>query len=327
MVSKTKILAEEQTKENWISGGKVSQKHCSMDDSLLFPKISVITPSYNQGQFIEETIRSVLLQGYPNLEYIIIDGGSTDNSVEIIKKYEPWLAYWVSEADHGQSHAINKGMAMAVGDWVAWLNSDDYYLPGCLFKVAQAINLEPNLSWIVGTTLLKSEGKTVYKFYPKYLSEGEKDPRFVTNSWTDFVCTKKTGTGLPQPSSFWKRNAWMEIGGLNEKYHLAMDHELYVRLAYSGSQPHFLAEPLAVLRLHKTQKTAAGVVSFWQEEIRVVSQSMLKASSEEKLILSAYQAWLTRTVWRLKIEQFLRQFPLLLRAYYRIFRDSSGYKK
>src|SRR5947207_6789592 len=104
-----------------------------------WPRISIVTPSFNQGQFIEETIRSVLLQGYPNLEYIIIDGGSTDNTVGVIKKYEPWLAYWVSEKDRGQCDAINKGFARATGDIFAWLCSDDVYAPGALRRIAEKL--------------------------------------------------------------------------------------------------------------------------------------------------------------------------------------------
>src|SRR5438067_1469746 len=108
-------------------------------DGSAWPRISIVTPSYNQGQFIEETIRSVLLQGYPDLEYIIIDGGSQDESVEIIKKYEPWLTYWVSEQDRGQSHAINKGFDRSTGLILGWLNSDDVLLPNALATVASAI--------------------------------------------------------------------------------------------------------------------------------------------------------------------------------------------
>src|SRR5437588_6081454 len=108
-------------------------------DGSCWPRISIVTPSYNQGQFIEETIRSVLLQGYPDLEYIIIDGGSQDESVEIIKKYEPWLTYWVSEQDRGQSHAINKGFDRSTGLILGWLNSDDVLLPNALATVAVAM--------------------------------------------------------------------------------------------------------------------------------------------------------------------------------------------
>ena len=114
----------------WTEQGKPLTEQRS--DGFTWPRITIVTPNYNQGQFIEETIRSVLLQGYPNLEYIIIDGGSTDNSVEIVKKYEQYLAYWVSEPDRGQSHAINKGFERCTGDYVAWMNSSDCYMPGAL---------------------------------------------------------------------------------------------------------------------------------------------------------------------------------------------------
>ncbi len=287
----------------------------SWPDNIRWPRISIVTPSYNQGRFLEETIRSVLLQGYPNLEYIIIDGGSTDGSVEIIKKYGHRLTYWVSEADCGQSHAINKGMAIATGDWVAWLNSDDYYLPGCLFKVAKAINLEPNLSWIVGTTLLMSEGKIIYEYYPKYLSGEEKDSRFVMNGWTDFVCAQKTGTGFPQPSSYWRRSAWQKMNGLDETMHMAMDYDFYVRLAYSGYYPRLISDALAVFRFHREQKTQLGVIPFWQEELKVVDHSLKKASYEETRLLSQYRTWLCSRIRHVRMEQYLRKFPLLLQIW------------
>src|SRR5438105_6022991 len=126
-------------KTDWPWTEDSNQSPGQKNHSNPWPKISIVTPSYNQGQFIEETIRSVLLQGYPDLEYIIIDGGSQDESVEIIKKYEPWLTYWVSEQDRGQSHAINKGFDRSTGLILGWLNSDDVLLPNALATVAVAM--------------------------------------------------------------------------------------------------------------------------------------------------------------------------------------------
>lgn len=115
----------------------------TMPNGSSWPRVSIVTPSYNQAHFLEETIRSVLLQGYPNLEYIIMDGGSTDGSVDIIHKYEPWLAYWFSGKDQGQSHAINKGWAHSTGDYMAWLNSDDVYLPKSVVRAVNALQAKP----------------------------------------------------------------------------------------------------------------------------------------------------------------------------------------
>ena len=115
-----------------------------------WPKISVVTPSYNQAHYLEETIRSVLLQGYPDVELIIIDGGSTDSSIEVIKKYEPWIAYWVSEKDQGQAHAVNKGFRRATGDWIGWQNSDDFYEPGSFYALVQAAVSHPDVDVFYG---------------------------------------------------------------------------------------------------------------------------------------------------------------------------------
>ena len=132
----------------------------TMPDASLWPRVSIVTPSYNQGQFVEETIRSVLLQGYPHLEYMVVDGGSIDQSVQIIRKYEPWLAFWVSEKDNGQSHAINKGWRRAQGDIIAYLNSDDRLEVGALRCVAEMFVAQPGLAVVYGDRNMVN-GKTI----------------------------------------------------------------------------------------------------------------------------------------------------------------------
>jgi glycosyltransferase involved in cell wall biosynthesis len=127
-----------QDGDEWPLKSPVNETYPELPPGQSWPKISIVTPSFNQGSYLEKTIRSVLLQGYPNLEYVIIDGGSTDQSVDVIKKYAQWIDFWVSEKDQGQSNAINKGLARSSGELLGWLNSDDYYLPGALFKIARA---------------------------------------------------------------------------------------------------------------------------------------------------------------------------------------------
>jgi len=207
------------------------------------PLISIVTPSFNQGKYLEKTILSVLEQGYPNLEYIIIDGGSTDESVEIIRKYADRLTYWVSEPDRGQSHAINKGFERASGEIFGWLNSDDYYHRGALREVAEQFIANPDAGAVVGAgdmlveetgaiTLVESFPVTVNSLY------GAVDRFFA------------------QPSCFFSRQAWLDCGPLDESLHLAMDLDLWLKIArkYAYVTTH---KNLSVSLIHSHAKTKA----------------------------------------------------------------------
>jgi len=183
-----------------------------------WPKISIVTPSYNQGKFIEETIRSVLLQGYPNQEYIIVDGGSTDGSLEIIRKYEPWLAYWVSEPDAGQSDAINKGWEKSDGEIIAWLNTDDTYNSCALQHVATMFHRNES------AVLLSGAANTTDVFGRTILFTKESpdiDP---------YVMLKQSGGVPTQPSVFVRRTVIDEVGFLNIRLHYVMDWEFWIRI-------------------------------------------------------------------------------------------------
>jgi glycosyltransferase involved in cell wall biosynthesis len=210
------------------------------------PKISVITPTFNQGAFIEKTINSVLSQNYPNLEFIIIDGGSTDNTVEIIKKYEKQLTYWVSEPDRGQGHAINKGMALGTGEYLTWLNSDDWYLPNALFEINKAFNDYPEASIIVGIgESVNLEGRIIYDFPP-----GLKIDNLTLLSWF-------SGTWFLQPASVFKRSVWEKCGPLNEEEHLVFDLELWLKASEAGFTFQPIDKTLAQALVHPDAKTTA----------------------------------------------------------------------
>lgn len=255
------------------------------------PKITIITPSFNQGEFIEETIRSVLLQNYPNLEFFIIDGGSKDSTINIIKRYEKWINYWTSHKDKGQADAINKGLKLATGSWIAWINSDDIYLPNAFVYLCKKINELPMEKWFAGNTLLSDFKKYNKTFKPRYQDKKLKDERYITNSWVDFLCSKKTGTAIPQPSSFWS-NQIMENEELNVLLHYALDYELNVRLARKGFQPNFIQEDIAVLRIHPNQKTNLGLDPFIKDEISIVTSFNNKLKGREKRIVNKYRKWL-----------------------------------
>lgn len=189
-----------------------------MSDGSEWPRISIVTPSYNQGQFLEETIRSVLLQGYPNLEYIIIDGGSTDNSVEIIEKYASYLAYWVSEKDKGQAHAINKGLARSTGSIIGWINSDDLYVKGIFKKISEKLHQNQSSILIHGNRILINEKSEVTGWSPLL--------PFIPRRGVFNVCSETT---------FWKRDVMEKAGFLKENLKFAMDLEFFSRLYLCGN--------------------------------------------------------------------------------------------
>jgi glycosyltransferase involved in cell wall biosynthesis len=193
-----------------------------MPNGAPWPRISIVTPSLNQGLFIEETIRSVLLQGYPDLEYIVIDGGSTDDSVEIIKKYERWLTFWVSERDRGQSHAINKGFSKASGEIYSWLNSDDYLMQNALRNVALAYNpSEEGGAWCGGCLRVDLNDKVLRKIWPNRL-----EPEAIAD-WQK--------SNYAQSACFFSKEAWQKCGPLAEDLYYTMDLDLWIKIAKTFS--------------------------------------------------------------------------------------------
>jgi glycosyltransferase involved in cell wall biosynthesis len=209
------------------------------------PSISIVTPSYNQGQFLEETICSVLDQKYPNLQYMVIDGGSTDNSVEIIQKYAKHLDYWVSEKDSGQMDALNKGVRRCTGDIFGFINSDDLLYPRALQRVADTWN--EGARWIVGWT--------------KYLEPGGSDWPYTVRAHR-FNIDYFLDNPFPQQSSFWARKYFDEVGLFREDLHYCFDYEFWLRLRFKGNaKPRPVRQCLGAFRLHETSKT----VSDWSK--------------------------------------------------------------
>jgi glycosyltransferase involved in cell wall biosynthesis len=209
------------------------------------PSISIVTPSYNQGQYLEETMCSVLDQKYPNLQYIVVDGGSTDNSVEIIKKYEKHLSFWVSEKDRGQTDAINKGIRRCTGDIFGYINSDDLLLPRSLHAVAESWNR--GYRWIVGWCKYMELGGGDWPYMVRTIQR--KADWFIDNP-------------IPQQSSFFDRKYFDQLGLFREDLHYCFDYEYWMRMHFKGQlRPEIIRQCLSAFRLHDASKT----VSVWDK--------------------------------------------------------------
>lgn len=221
-----------------------------------FPRITVVTPSFNQAKYLERTIRSVLDQGYPNLEYIIVDGGSTDGSVDIIRRYADHLTWWVSEPDHGQTDAINKGLRRATGEWVAWQNSDDIYYPGAFHDLAAASAKHPQAGLIIGDMMLIDEHDHPLR-----------DIRYVKPSYKALLAE---GMLLANQAAFWRRSLQEKVGLLDEGYHCSFDYEWFLRLAQHAEGAH-VARNWGALRLHGETKASLLTQRFQDENRQILA--------------------------------------------------------
>jgi glycosyltransferase involved in cell wall biosynthesis len=216
-------------------------------------KLSIITPSLNQADFLERTLRSILEQEYPHLEYLVVDGGSTDGSVEIIERYADRLAWWVSEPDGGQTEALNKALRQATGDVVAYVNSDDYLLPGAIDAAMRTL-ASSDASWVTGACRFVDDQDRLVAVWQPALPTGRRFS-WMQQPWS-----------VPQPSTFWRRELFERLGPFREDMHYVFDTEFMLRLVYAGEMPAILDQELSVRVIHDAAKSADP--SAFQREAR-----------------------------------------------------------
>jgi glycosyltransferase involved in cell wall biosynthesis len=231
------------------------------------PLVSIITPSYNQAEYLEITIRSVLAQEYPNLEYIVVDGGSTDGSVEIIQKYAKRISWWVSEPDQGQADAINKGFRHAKGEFVAWLNSDDLYLPDAISEAVAALQADPSLGMVFGDAVtIDPVGNPLNKL------------AFGDWGLSDLMRFRM----ICQPAVFMRHNVLRQVGYLDENFHYMLDHHLWLRIANVSRVKH-IAKLWAAARHHPAAKNVSLAQKFSAETYQVLDWMMSQPDYAPKM--------------------------------------------
>jgi glycosyltransferase involved in cell wall biosynthesis len=240
-----------------------------------YPKISIVTPSFNDSAYLETTIKSVLDQGYPNLEYIVMDGGSTDGSIDIIKKYASRLSYWVSEPDNGMYDALHKGFAKATGEIMGWINSDDKHHPGSLFTIAQIFSDHPQVSWLQGTPNMIAEDDRII-----YASVRDEIDKLYFYSHKHVL----TGRYIQQESTFWTKGLWMKAGGyMSQQYKYAGDFELWMRF-FQYDKLYNVGALLGSFRLTgKDQASISHVNDYVNETLQILALNPL--SGQEKRTL------------------------------------------
>ncbi|WP_071466462.1 glycosyltransferase family 2 protein [Polynucleobacter asymbioticus] len=221
----------------------------------MFPKVSIVMPSFNQAEFLERSILSVLNQSYPNVELIVMDGGSTDGSVEIIKKYQDRISYWESGPDRGQAHAINKGLAIATGEWVGWQNSDDIYTEDAIEKLIECAHKNPNAGLVIGDmSMIDAQDKKI------------RNIRYIRPSYKSILAE---GMVLSNQSSLWKRSLHSIVGYLDENLHFNFDYEWFLRLLHNTDAAH-TPIVLGSLRVHEQTKTFLNQPEFDRENTLIL---------------------------------------------------------
>jgi hypothetical protein len=266
-----------------------------MPEADSWPRITVVTPSFNQGRFIEETIRSIVLQGYPDLEYFVLDGGSTDNTVEIIKKYSPWIDFWVSEPDRGQSAAINRGLRMGSGSHATWINSDDMLCKNALINHALSTGLAGDGIYIGDCVIVDEAGNILFTH------------RGRVQSFEDLVRIRSvwlSGGYIAQPEVLFPLELALRVGGLNVENHYSMDYELWGRFFLAGAQVNYTGIPFGVFRHHRGQKTqysAKQIESMLDAAAALIAvPGSLSAKAEQEILtdLQAYRVEYPAILWK-----------------------------